>query len=98
DRRVAPDLEDALLPALEIARDDVEVDAVPPVRRVRERPPSGVRRVVLVPFVDDERIVADVQLRALVAARVALDEDPSVRQEPAAHRLLAERHLPHAGP
>jgi len=100
DRRhgdVAVEGEGPLLPALEIARHDVEVDAVPPVRRVRERPAGRMRRVVLVPLVDDERLVADVQLRAFVPTCVALDENPPVRQELPGHRLLVEADLPHPG-
>ena len=56
-----------------------------------------MRRVVLEAQVDDERLVADVQLRSLVPARVALDEDPPVREELPGHRLFVEGHLPHPG-
>ncbi len=82
DRRdpdVTLELEGALLPALEVARDDVEVHVVPAIRRIRERPSGGVRRVVLVPLVDDERLVAEVELCPLVTARRALDEDTPIR-------------------
>ena len=54
-----------------------------------------MRRTVDVALVDDERLLSDEELRALVPARVALDEDPAVGQKPAGHRLLVERELPH---
>ena len=97
DRRVAANLEDALLPALEVARDDVEVDAVPAIRRVRDRAPGRVRRVVLEALVDDERLVPDIQLRPLVPAQSALDENPAVGQELPRDGLLEEGDLPHPG-
>jgi len=56
-----------------------------------------MRRPVDVPLVDDERLVADVQLRPLVAAGVHLDEHASVRQELPEHGLRKSGELLEAG-
>ena len=77
DAAVAAELEDSLLPAHEIAHDDVEVGAVATVRRVGEESAAAphVWRVVDEPCVDHERlelVTQQVQLRALVPALVQL--------------------------
>src|SRR3954463_2315690 len=54
DAAVAADLEDVLLPAFELACDDIEVDAVAAVRRVREDLSADAWRAVDEPRVHDE--------------------------------------------
>ena len=57
DAAVAAELEDPLVAGLEVAGDDVEVDAVAAVRRVREEPRRRVRGVAMDEArVDDERL------------------------------------------
>ena len=84
----------ALHPASEVAQEDVEVDAVLPVARVREQ--TRVARELRAPVdelgLDDERLqraarLEQVELRSLVAARVHRREYATVRQELAADRL-----------
>jgi len=97
DEAVPAELEGPLDAGFEVARDDVEVDSVAAIRREGQRAAGGVRRVVLVPLVDDERLCSGVELRALVAAIVAFDEDPAVGKEPTADAFVVGGHLPHAG-
>ena len=90
DAAIAAELEGLLLPGLDVPRDDVEVDAVPSVRRVRECRSGRARRAVDVARIDDERlepVPEHVELSALVAAPVELDEHAAVRQKEPAHRL-----------
>jgi hypothetical protein len=88
DGEVAAQLEDALLPALQLPRDDLEVTPVAAVRRVHEQPalPRDDRRPMVEARIDDERLglsapLQHVQLRPLVAARVDRKQHPAVRQQ-----------------
>ena len=82
-RAETAELERPLVPAIEPPHDDVEVDSVAPVRRVREQRAvvRDMRRVVDVPRIHDERLAFQVQLRPLVPALVDLEQEPIVRKQ-----------------
>ena len=91
DAAVPAELEHQLVGRLEAESDDVEVDLVPPVGRVREHRAGCHRRGVHEPRVDHERLelrpLQQVQLCALVAALVDLHEHAPVRKKDPGHRL-----------
>jgi ABC-type antimicrobial peptide transport system ATPase subunit len=83
------------LVGLEPAYDDVEVEAVAAVRRVREQRAvvRDVRRAVDVTRIHDQRLALEVELRPLVPALVDLEQQPVVRQELALDGLGVVRQL-----